>query len=58
VGFLALSDGYGAYALVVDHGKEIRYGGVRGSVWGGTDLIVEVVEGGELKIAQRQGFWP
>jgi hypothetical protein len=54
---LALSDGYGAYVLIVNRGKETKYGGVRGSVWGGIDLIVEVVEGGELEIARRRSFW-
>ena len=50
------SDGYGTYVLVIDHGKEIKYGGVGGSVWDGVDLTVGVVEGGELEIARRWGF--
>jgi hypothetical protein len=50
------SDGYGAYALVIDRGKEIIYRGGVGSVWGGFDQTVEALEGGELKIAQRRGF--
>jgi len=55
-GFLTPSDRYGAYALVIDRGKEMKYGGVGGSVWGGVDLTVEAVEGGELEITQRRGF--
>ena len=55
-GFLTPSDGYGTYALVIDHGKEMKYGGVGGSVWDGVDLTVGVVEGGELEIAGRRGF--
>ena len=44
--------------LVIDLGKEMKYGGDEGSAWGGVDQTVEVVRGGELKIARRRGFWP
>jgi hypothetical protein len=52
------SDGYGVYAFVIDHGKEIKYGGGVESAWGGIDLTVEVMEGEELKIMQRVGMLP
>ena len=52
---MTLSDGYGVHALVIDRGKEMKYGGVEGSVWDGVDLTVEVVEGEELEIAWRRG---
>jgi hypothetical protein len=50
VGLLALSDRYGVYMLIINCGKEIKFEGVRGSVWGGVDQTIEVVEGEELKI--------
>jgi hypothetical protein len=53
---LTLSDRYGTYALVIDRSKEMKYGGGEGSAWGGVDLTVEAVGGGELEIAWRQGF--
>jgi hypothetical protein len=53
---LTLSDGYGAYVLVIDRGKEMIYGGGVGSAWGGVDQTVEAVGGEELEIARRRGF--
>jgi hypothetical protein len=53
---LTLSDEYGAYELIIDHGKEIKYGGSVGSVGSGVDQIVEAVGGGELEIVQRRSF--
>lgn len=50
------SDGYGSHALVIGHGKKMKYGGCGGCVWGGVDPTVEVVEDGELEIAQRGCF--
>jgi hypothetical protein len=53
---LTPNDGYGVYVLVIDRGKEMKYGGSVGSVWGGVDSTVEAVGDGELEIAQRRGF--
>jgi hypothetical protein len=55
-GFFNPSDGYGLYMLIIDRGMEMRYGGGVGSVWGGVDLIVEVVRGEDPEIARRRGF--
>jgi len=55
-GFLTLSDGYGACALVIGRGNEMKYGGGGGSIWGDVDMTVEAVEGGELEIARRRDF--
>jgi hypothetical protein len=53
---LTLSDGYGAYVLIIDRGKEMIYGGGVGSAWGGLDQTAKVVGGEELEIARRRGF--
>ena len=50
------SDRYGAYALVIGHGKEIRCGGGGECVCGGVDLTVEGVGDGDFEIVQMQGF--
>ena len=50
------NDGYGAYTLVIDCGKGMKYGEGVGSVWSGVDLTVEAVGGRELDIAWRRGF--
>jgi hypothetical protein len=55
---LSPSDGYGVHTLVIGHGKEIKYGGGGGSVWGGVDPTVEVAGGGKVEIARRGGFDP
>jgi hypothetical protein len=42
--------------LVIDCGKEMKYGEGVGCVWGGLDQTVKVVEGGKLEIARRRDF--
>ena len=56
VGFLTLCDGYGVCTLIVGHGREMKYGGGGGSIWGDVDIAVEVVRCGRHEIAWRQGF--
>ena len=53
---MTLSDGYGAYTLVIGRGKEMKYGGVGGSIWGDVDIAVEAVGGGKHEIVRRRGF--
>jgi hypothetical protein len=55
---LTLSDGYGTYMLVIDCGKEMKYGEGVGSGWGGLDRTAKAVGGEELEIARRRGFRP
>jgi hypothetical protein len=43
-------------ALIIGRGKEMKYGGCGGSLWGGADPTVEAAGGGELEIARRRGF--
>ena len=50
------NDGYGVYTLVIDRGKEMKCRGGVGSAWGGVDLTVEAVGGGELEITWRRGL--
>jgi hypothetical protein len=53
---LTPSDGYGAHALIIGRGKEMKWGGGGGSVCGDVDPTVEVAGGGKVEIARRQGF--
>jgi len=53
---LTLCDRYGVRTLVVGHGREIKYRGGGGSIWGDVDIAVEVVGRGRHETARRQGF--
>jgi hypothetical protein len=53
---LTPNDRYGAYTLIIDHGKEIKHRGDGGSVWGGVDITIEVVGGQDAKTGRGWGF--
>ena len=55
---MTLCDRYGVRTLVVGHGREIKYRGGGGSIWGDVDIAVEVVGHGGHEIMWRQGFRP
>jgi hypothetical protein len=44
------------HELDITCGKEMKYGGGGGSIWGDVDITVEAVGGGELEIVRRRDF--
>jgi hypothetical protein len=55
---LTPNDRYGAYALLIDRGKEMKHGEGAGSVCGSVDVVVEVVAYRIWKVAGGGVFWP